>query len=136
MVRVYKSALAEGRSLTVTMDSSCYKTYLTSRSLNYHYFYQPGVARLQTLLFLHGFPSTSYDWHHQVTFFRERGFGVLVPDMLGYGGTAKPEEAEAYVPSLVTQDLVDLLDAEDIKRVVVVAHDWCVGLFSSTIQYT
>lgn len=64
------------------MDPSLYKDVKTSRGLNYHYFYAPSRAQdgKPTLLFLHGYPSTSYDWHYQVQFFREKGFGVLVPE--------------------------------------------------------
>jgi pimeloyl-ACP methyl ester carboxylesterase len=44
--------------------------------------------------------------------------------MLGYGGTAKPANAEAYRPSLIVKDIVDILDAEKIQKAIVVAHDW------------
>jgi hypothetical protein len=106
------------------MDASLYKTHTTSRGLVYRYWYAAASAGKRTLFFLHGFPSTSHDWRHQANFFRAHGYGVLVPDMLGYGGTAKPLETDAYKPSLICRDLVDLLDAEGIPRAVFVSHDW------------
>ncbi|EKM52130.1 uncharacterized protein PHACADRAFT_262639 [Phanerochaete carnosa HHB-10118-sp] len=44
--------------------------------------------------------------------------------MLGYGGTDKPTDPAAYVPSLLARDVVDVLDAEELDRVVAVGHDW------------
>ena len=62
------------------MDPSLYKDLKTSRGLNYHYYYSPASDGKPTVLFLHGYPSTSYDWHYQVDFFKPKGFGVLVPE--------------------------------------------------------
>ncbi|KAF5345637.1 hypothetical protein D9758_015147 [Tetrapyrgos nigripes] len=105
-------------------NSSLFKDLNVSRGLNYHYYAVPADTGKPTLLFLHGFPSTSYDWHHQVAFFQDKGYGLLVPDMLGYGGTSKPLDPQLYVSSLVTRDIIDILDAENIEQAVVVAHDW------------
>ncbi|KAF5339511.1 hypothetical protein D9758_016369 [Tetrapyrgos nigripes] len=105
-------------------NSSLFKDLNVSRGLNYHYYSVPADKGKPTLLFLHGFPSTSYDWRHQVAFFQDKGYGLLVPDMLGYGGTSKPLDPQLYVSSLVTRDIIDILDAEKIEQAVVVAHDW------------
>jgi pimeloyl-ACP methyl ester carboxylesterase len=37
--------------------------------VTYSYTYIPAKAHNPTILFLHGFPSNSYDWRHQVTYF-------------------------------------------------------------------
>ncbi|KAF5345629.1 hypothetical protein D9758_015161 [Tetrapyrgos nigripes] len=105
-------------------NSSLFKDFNVSRGLNYHYYAVPADTGKPTLLFLHGFPSTSYDWRHQVAFFQDKGYGLLVPDMLGYGGTSKPLDPQHYVSSLVTRDIVNILDAEGIDQAVVVSHDW------------
>ncbi|KAF8459845.1 Alpha/Beta hydrolase protein, partial [Gautieria morchelliformis] len=76
------------------MDPSLYKD-LSIDDLQYHYHYHPAKsAGLPTLLFLHGFPSTSGDWVCQVVYFSSKGYGVVAPDMLGYGGTSKPVDVE------------------------------------------
>jgi pimeloyl-ACP methyl ester carboxylesterase len=106
------------------MDASSYKDITTSRALLYHYFYSAPRDAKPTLLFLHGFPSTSYDWRQQVVFFRQEGYGLIVPDLLGYGGTAKPTDAAAYKQSLICADLVDILDAEKVSQAIVIGHDW------------
>ncbi|KAF8647914.1 hypothetical protein AX16_006446 [Volvariella volvacea WC 439] len=101
------------------------KTFTTSRALVYSYIYVPPEdATLPVLLFLHGFPTTSSIWRHQLAFFRDRGFGLLAPDMLGFGKTAKPTDPEQYRPSLVCNDIIELLDVESVGTAVVIGHDF------------
>ncbi|KAK0459856.1 Alpha/Beta hydrolase protein [Desarmillaria tabescens] len=109
------------------MDSSLYKDFTTSRGFVYHYFLY--------LLFLHGFPSTSFDWRHQVPFFANEGYGLIVPDMLGYGGTSKPTDPADYRASLITKDIVELIDGENAERVVAIGHDWGSKVSSRLANY-
>ncbi|KAI0344606.1 epoxide hydrolase [Trametopsis cervina] len=106
------------------MDAAKYKTTTTSRGLTYNYYFVAAQQAKPTLLFCHGFPSTSKHWDKIAPFFEDRGYGVVVPDMLGYGGTSKPTDVNAYLPSLIVKDLVDILDAENIQKVIAVGHDW------------
>jgi soluble epoxide hydrolase/lipid-phosphate phosphatase len=103
---------------------SAYKDIVSSRGLNYHYLSLPATGNKPTVLFIHGFPSTSYDWYHQINYFSERGFGVVAPDMLGYGGTDKPTDTSLFLHTAIAQDLLDILDAEKVGRVIAVGHDW------------
>ncbi|KAF7982643.1 hypothetical protein HWV62_27081 [Athelia sp. TMB] len=106
------------------MEQSLYKDLKVSRGLTYHYYFSPTTGTKPTIVFLHGFPSTSHDYRHQASFFRAKGYGVLVPDLLGYGGTAKPDDPAAYVQSLIVRDIVDILDAEGVQKFVSIGHDW------------
>ncbi|KAJ3485012.1 hypothetical protein NLI96_g5268 [Meripilus lineatus] len=117
------------------MDSSLFKDVTTTRGLKYHYYSSPAVDEKPTLLFLHGFPSTSYDWRHQVPFFKEKGYGLIVPDLLGYGGTDKPSDPASYKYSLMTADIVDILDAEKVDKVIPIGHDWGSFLTSRLASY-
>lgn len=112
------------------MEAFLYKETITSRGLKYHYFFSPAHSSKPTLLFCHGFPSTSHDWHRIVPFFKDRGYGVLVVDMLGYSGTARPTDPTAYVPSLISKDLVDVLDVEKLDKVIAIGHDWSASTCS------
>ena len=78
------------------------------------------------VLLLHGFPSTAYDWRHQIAFLAKKGYGVIAPDLLGYGGTDKPTEPEAYRMKKMAADIAFLLDTLDVKLVIGVGHDWSV----------
>jgi len=57
-------------------------------------------------------------------FFQEKGYGLIVPDLLGYGGTAKPANVEADLSRLIVKDIVDILDAERIQKVIEFGNDW------------
>ncbi|KAI0037025.1 alpha/beta-hydrolase [Vararia minispora EC-137] len=107
------------------MDPAKYKQVTTSRGLLYSYYFAPATeASKPTLLLLHGFPSTSADWAGLVPQFEAAGYGLIVPDMLGYRGTDKPTDPAAYVGSKLTRDLIDLLDVEGVKKAVAIGHDW------------
>ncbi|KAI0791304.1 alpha/beta-hydrolase [Abortiporus biennis] len=106
------------------LQPTLFKNVSVSRGYNFHYYYSPAEAPKPTLLFCHGFPSSSRDWRGQVHYFQTRGYGIIVPDMLGYGGTDKPTDPAAYVGSGLAQDLVDILDAEGINKAIVIGHDW------------
>ncbi|TFK93585.1 alpha/beta-hydrolase [Polyporus arcularius HHB13444] len=118
------------------MDSRAYKDILTKSGHTYHTFVSPPKdASKPTLLFIHGFPSTSYDWRHQVAFFTKAGYGVVAPDLIGHGGSSKPPSLEHYAPSRIAADLVAVLDNVKAGRVVAVGHDWGSILASRMAMY-
>ena len=108
------------------MESAAFRRQHTSRGVVYAYFYTPSSQGRPTLLFLHGFPAFARIWHKQASFYRERGYGLLIPDMLGYGGTDKPSGPAAYVGTKVAQDIVDILDTLGLQKVIGIGHDWYV----------
>ena len=109
------------------MDPRSYKDIQVRSGHTYHTFVSPPANASQpTILFVHGFPSTANDWRNQVPFFVKAGYGVIAPDMIGYGETDKPTDPALYVSSKVGRDLVDILDAEGVEKAVFVGHDWFV----------
>ena len=106
------------------MDYS-YSTYTTSRTVAYSYIHiLPQFPHTRYILFLHGFPSTSRDWRHQISFFVAKGYGILAPDLLGFGETSKPKELEIYSGEGMARDIVEIMEFEGLGSVVGVAHDW------------
>lgn len=96
--------------------------FKTSRGFEYSYFHTPAKTR-PTLLFLHGFPSHATEWSHQFTFFADRGYGCLAPDLLGFGHSSKPSEGKDYSFKLMADDVAQLLDSLGIDSVMGVGHD-------------
>lgn len=82
---------------------------------------------LPTLLFLHGFPTNSRLWKHQAEFFALKGFPLIIPDLLGFGESAKPMDPAQYRLKLVCQDVGELLRVECAEHVIVVGHDLSVS---------
>jgi soluble epoxide hydrolase / lipid-phosphate phosphatase len=110
------------------MDSLVQKTHTTSRSYTYAYYVKLSTTKKPTLLFTHGFPDNAHLWTAQVSHFLALGYGCIVPDCLGYGGSSKPADLEAYNAKGMADDMVEILDTEKVDRAVLVGHDWGVLL--------
>ena len=114
------------------MDSSLCKTLITKRGLKYSYASVPAEGTPKdTLLFIHGFPLTSYDWRNQVEFFKKAGFALIIPDMLGTGELGKEVDAGLFKFKDMAADIIDILDAENVGKAIVIGHDWSVAIFDS-----
>lgn len=107
-------------------------TFTVSRGFTYSYIkIQPAVKDPKPyILFLHGFPSLAHEWHYQIDHFERLGYGIIAPDLLGYGDTSRPLNVEDYRLKLIAQDVVDILDHESIDHVYGVGHDFGVLLLS------
>jgi pimeloyl-ACP methyl ester carboxylesterase len=76
------------------------------------------------ILFVHGFPDTSYTWREQMKAVACAGYRAIAPDMRGYGGSSAPDDATLYTPFHTVGDLVGLLDALQVPAAIIVGHDW------------
>ena len=76
------------------------------------------------VLLLHGWPGFWYDWRRVLVPLADRA-DVIAPDFRGYGDSDKPDvpPAEGYTATVMTDDLVALLDGLEIGEVVVAGHD-------------
>jgi pimeloyl-ACP methyl ester carboxylesterase len=79
-----------------------------------------------TLLFLHGFPSASWDWHAQWTELSKQ-YRCVAFDMLGFGLSDKPQK---HRYSLLEQaDIaLHLCKLLNINKVHIIAHDYGVSV--------
>ena len=110
------------------------KTITVSDGIKYAYVYKPAQGSRCTFLLLHGFPSLSYDWRHQITGLSHAGYGVLAPDLLGYGDTSKPSAVEEYVLSRQYVHIEKILHSEGLTKVIGVGHDWYVVLLLTQLE--
>jgi pimeloyl-ACP methyl ester carboxylesterase len=76
----------------------------------------------QVILFIHGFPSAAWDWHHLWPSLK-KSHQVIALDLLGYGLSDKPYP---HRYSLLEQaDIIEsLLQKEGIKTCHILAHDY------------
>ncbi|KAF1855519.1 hypothetical protein Lal_00003734 [Lupinus albus] len=108
----------------------------TARSGNvYSYIFIPPTSQSTTLLFLHGFPSTLTDWVHQIRHFSSEGYGVVAPDLLGYGESSKPTDVNAYRLKPMGDEVIELLDHLNLKTIVGIGHDFGATLLSRMAAY-
>ena len=105
-------------SLSNWHESGQYFTYQ-----NHRIFYQyHGNSNLPCLLLIHGYPSASWDWHLQWSQISKH-FQLITLDMLGFGFSAKPRQAN-YSIHLQADIISALLRKLDITRVHVLSHDY------------
>jgi pimeloyl-ACP methyl ester carboxylesterase len=86
-----------------------------------------GNPEKEMVLLLHGFPESGLvTWHKQLKYFSKHldSFFLVVPDLRGYNTSDKPDGVSSYKISLLTQDMVDLLDHFLKEKCIVVGHDW------------
>jgi 2-hydroxymuconate-semialdehyde hydrolase len=73
------------------------------------------------VLMLHGFPTSSFMWRREAWLLAQR-MRVIVPDLLGYGLSEKPESADLSEPAQAGY-LQELLARLGIEEAAVVGHD-------------
>jgi pimeloyl-ACP methyl ester carboxylesterase len=83
-----------------------------------------GPENGKPIVLLHGFPEFWYGWRHQIQPLASAGYRVIVPDQRGYNLSEKPKGVNQYHTSLLSQDIVGLLDRLGYPEVDLVGHDW------------
>jgi len=78
----------------------------------------------ETVLLTHGMPDTGAMWDKLTKVLVEKGYRVVVPDMLGYGKTGKPADPSRYGGDNVLNDLAELISRLELPKCHVVGHDW------------
>lgn len=89
---------------------------------NFPIFYQMSEPTDEITLCLHGFPTSSFDYHKIWDALAAR-FPVLAFDMVGYGFSAKPVDFD-YTTFNQADVLQALLEHLKIRRVHILAHDY------------
>lgn len=57
-------------------------------------------------------------WKHQIWHWVGAGYRVVVPDMLGYGETDKPDDPQEYSLKKISEDLKSILDVIRVDAAV------------------
>lgn len=92
--------------------------FIDTPALRLH-FLEQGEGR--PIIAIHGWPETSREWIG-VAGELAGDWRVLAPDTRGHGDTEAPPDG--YYRARLALDIVDFMDALDIERCPIVAHDW------------
>ncbi|KAJ1325497.1 lipid-phosphate phosphatase-like protein [Microdochium nivale] len=117
------------------------KKFTTKEGVSYTYDFSPAAksygSTKPTFFFFHGFPSTRHDWAQQVAALEAAGFGVLAPDLLGFGESDRPDpnNLAAYRWSVVSGHMAQLIDNEGLGKVIGVSHDWGTTAMARAYNY-
>jgi len=107
------------------MDALQEKNLTTSRGLHYRYYTSPAACSPYAIRLCHGFPDSARLYQFTIPHLLATGLRIIIPDLLGYGGTSKPTDPSQYTWPLMSTDLTEILAAEDItSNVIPIGHDW------------
>ena len=84
-----------------------------------------GDSDAAPVVFLHGNPSWSFIWRHQINAVAAAGWRAIAPDLVGMGMSDKPSEMADYTVDRHTDWMRSLLfDHLDLADITFVLHDW------------
>lgn len=129
-----KISKADMEPLPTDPSSFTWKYLIVSSGHEYRYIDQNEDAKDVVLCF-HGFPDLAFGWRYQIVELVRRGYRVIAPDLLGYGGTSKPTEIEPYTFLRISSSVREILDHLKVKKVVLVGHDWGAALSGRFLFY-
>ena len=86
-------------------------------------FYRTAENAKETILLLHGFPTSSHDYHKIWDALAAGRFSVVAFDLLGYGFSAKPYDFD-YTTFAQTDVLQALVKHLQIEKLHILAHDY------------
>ena len=77
-----------------------------------------------TVLALHGNPSWCYLYRHMIPIFTAAGLRVVAPDLIGFGRSDKPVDAQWHSFERHRNMLLDLVLRLNLRNVMLVCQDW------------
>lgn len=85
-----------------------------------------GPTNGRAVILLHGWPYDIHSYVEVAPSLAAAGYRVIVPYVRGYGGThfLSPDSLRNGQPSAVARDVVDLMDALQIKNAILAGFDW------------
>ena len=83
-----------------------------------------GPENGKPIILLHGFPDAWFGWQAQISALVSAGYRVIVPDQRGYNLSDKPKGKANYHLNILSQDILGLADALNLKQFHLVGHDF------------
>jgi pimeloyl-ACP methyl ester carboxylesterase len=83
-----------------------------------------GDKENELVLFLHGFPETSYMWKKVMSGISSKGFYCVAPNLRGYSKGACPKGKRHYSLDNLVMDVLNISRFLDKPKFHLVGHDW------------
>lgn len=91
------------------------------QSLQMSYMYLPAKEGRATVVLLHGKNFAADYWQRTAEFLHARGYGVLMPDQIGFGKSSKPAHYQFSIEGLVSNTRA-LVHSLKLGQIVLVGH--------------
>jgi len=76
------------------------------------------------VLLLHGEPASAYLYRNIAPQIADKGFRVIIPDLIGFGYSDKPKNPDAITYSSQTEWLTNFITKMELDEINLFAHDW------------
>lgn len=83
-----------------------------------------GKKAHEPVIFLHGFPETSFMWSKLMEKLSYLGYYCIAPDMRGYSENACPKGVENYRVKELREDILNIATSLGAEKFHLVGHDW------------
>ena len=80
------------------------------------------------VIFLHGFPETSFMWKNLILDISKLGFYCIAPNLRGYSNKACPPGKKNYTLDKLAKDVIGIAKAIGQDKFHLVGHDWGAGI--------
>lgn len=84
----------------------------------------PEEGHRPTVLALHGFPESAWEWQPVAELLVREGVRVVAPMQRGYSPGARPAGIEDYAIEHLAQDVVAVADQFELGPIHLLGHDW------------
>lgn len=110
---------------TIPKSVEEYRTTLKSKKVDgYNMTYiDKGPQDGDVIVLLHGIPTSSYLYRNIINPLAEKGFRVIAPDYIGFGGSDKPEDGDVYKIENQADRTIRFLHSLEIPKAHFVVHD-------------
>ena len=95
--------------------------YLTINKLDIHYLDE---GHGPVIWMMHGMPMWSYVYRKLIPPLVEAGFRCIVPDLMGFGLSDKPENENEHTLKNHVAMMTELIDSLELKNITIVGQDW------------
>lgn len=98
-----------------------YRFSSQGQSLDMAYMYLPPQPDKPVVTLLHGKNFNGAYWEQTADFLQKQGYGVLMPDQIGFGKSTKATDYQ-YSFSALAQNTLGLMNTLNIKQTIVMGH--------------
>ncbi len=98
--------------------------YFSTRDGLRMHFVDEGPKESPVVLLLHGEPTWSFLYRKMIPVFLDKGFRVIAPDLIGFGKSDKPTQADDYSYASHQSWLEELLNYLDLTDIHLFCQDW------------
>jgi predicted alpha/beta-fold hydrolase len=77
-----------------------------------------------TLFLIHGVGGSYETWTHQIGYFLNRGYRIVVPNLIGHGQSSRVNDASKYETKLICQQMLKVFDTYATNKNVIIGHSY------------